>query len=78
MSWGKPRPKSGKPQQSKVDKTAEARDAVAAFLAEGGRVKQMPAVVATPFACAECGHTGIIGVAPGKARRCPKCREPLR
>jgi hypothetical protein len=69
------RPKA--PAQSKSEKSAEAQDVVAAFLAKGGRIKQMPPVVPTTFACAECGHTGILGVAVGKVRRCPKCREPL-
>jgi predicted Zn-ribbon and HTH transcriptional regulator len=72
-----PKSKPGQPL-SKADKTAEAQDIVAAFLAKGGRIKQMPAVVPTPFACSNCGHTGISGVTPGKVRRCPKCREPLK
>lgn len=75
MFPAKPRAKVT-PSASKAQKSAEAQDIVAAFLAAGGQVKQMPAVVATAFACA-CGHAGISGVAPGKTRRCPKCREPL-
>lgn len=71
------RPASKKDQPSKADKRSEAEAQVAAFLARGGAVKEMPAVVATMFACANCGHTGTIGVAPGKKPRCPKCREPL-
>jgi predicted RNA-binding Zn-ribbon protein involved in translation (DUF1610 family) len=50
---------------------------MAAFLARGGAVKQMPAVVATTFVCPNCGHAGILGIAEGKGARCPKCRERL-
>jgi hypothetical protein len=71
------RPSKGN-RLSKADHKTQADDAVAAFLARGGSVKQMPAVVATTFACANCGHTGILGIAEGKSPRCPKCREPLR
>ena len=63
---------------SKADKTAEARDEIAVFLARGGQIKTMPSVVTMTFACVNCGHAGTIGVAQGKAPRCPKCREPLR
>ena len=63
--------------ETKAEKTAEAQDVVAAFLAAGGRIKQLDPVVATAFACANCGHSGIAGFGPGKPRRCPKCREPL-
>ena len=73
--WTKRPPKANQP--SKAEKTSEAADAVAAFLARGGAVKQMPAVVATTFVCTTCGHTGVIGVAPGKNARCPKCRTLL-
>ena len=73
----KPNAKSGA-APSKADKAAEARDEVAAFLARGGKIKTMPSVVTMTFACANCGHTGTIGVAHGKAPRCPKCREPLQ
>ena len=68
---------SGGGAASKAEKAAEARDEVAAFLARGGQIKTMPSVVTMTFACANCGHTGTIGVAHGKAPRCPKCREPL-
>ena len=64
-------------QQSKANRKSEAADAVAAFLARGGAVKQMPAVVATMMACPTCGYTGIVGMAPGKSARCPKCRTLL-
>ncbi len=73
--WNK-RPAKG-PPQSRADRRSEADDAIAAFLARGGAVKQMPAVVATTFACATCGHTGILGIASGKTSRCPKCRALL-
>ncbi len=75
MSWTRPPPK--KDQPSKADRRSEAEAQVAAFLARGGSVKEMPAVVPTTFACTTCGHTGIIGIAPGKRGRCPKCRTPL-
>lgn len=65
-------------KESKAKKTADANDLVAAFLARGGQISKMPAVEAQTFACAECGHTGIMGFAPGKARKCPKCRSPLK
>ena len=71
------RPVSKKDQPSKADKRTEAEAEVAAFLARGGSVKAMPAVVPTAFACATCGHAGIVGIAPGKHGRCPKCRTPL-
>jgi hypothetical protein len=71
------RPNPKRDQSSKADRRSEAEALAAAFLAKGGTVKEMPAVVATSFACLTCGHTGTIGVAPGKKPRCPKCREPL-
>lgn len=70
------KPLSGAPQ-SKAEKRNEAEDVVAAFLASGGTVKRMPTVEATPFACGSCGHAGILGVSPGKSRKCPKCRAAL-
>lgn len=77
MSGGRGSRRPSTPNLSKADRKTEAEDAVAAFLARGGAVKRMPDVVATTFACANCGHTGILGVAEGKRSRCPKCREPL-
>ncbi len=71
----KPLPKEGQP--SKADRRTEAEDIVAAFLAKGGAVKQMPTVEPTSFACGTCGHAGIAGFAPGKTRKCPKCRSAL-
>jgi hypothetical protein len=76
--YPKSKAKSGGAAASKAEKAAEARDEVAAFLARGGQIKTMPSVVTMTFACANCGHTGTIGVAHGKAPRCPKCREPLQ
>jgi predicted RNA-binding Zn-ribbon protein involved in translation (DUF1610 family) len=73
--WTK-RPPKGSPS-SRADRRSEADDAMAAFLSKGGAVKQMPAVVATSFVCPNCGHAGILGIAAGKAARCPKCRERL-
>ena len=74
----KPKTRASGPNPSKADKSAEASDMVAAFLARGGRVKPLPAVVPTHFACSNCGHVGVIGMTEGKAvRRCPKCKEPL-
>jgi predicted nucleic-acid-binding Zn-ribbon protein len=75
MNYRRPLPR--KDQSSKADKRSDAEDLVAAFLAKGGAIKEMPSVEATAFACKNCGHTGIIGMAPGKKVRCPKCREPL-
>ena len=34
---------------------------VAAFLTRGGVIKQGPAITPTSFACANCGHAGIVG-----------------
>ena len=76
MSFGKP-PIKTKSAITKAEKTAAAQDVVAAFLAAGGRVKKMPAVAATIFACANCGHSGIAGVSAGKVRKCPRCRVIL-
>ena len=77
MSWPS-KPKSRDQSASRADKSAEASDMVAAFLARGGRIKEMPAVVPTQFACSNCGHVGVIGMTEGKSvRRCPKCKEPL-
>jgi len=77
MSWPS-KPKSGQPAASRADRSAEASDMVAAFLARGGQIKAMPAVVPTEFACSNCGHVGVIGMTEGKSvRRCPKCKEPL-
>jgi hypothetical protein len=75
MNYRRPLPR--KDQSSKADKRSTADDLVAAFLAKGGAIKEMPTVEATAFACKNCGHTGIIGMAPGKKVRCPKCRDPL-
>lgn len=75
MTYRRPFPR--KDQSSKTDKRNDADALVAAFLAKGGAIKEMPSVEATAFACKNCGHTGIIGMAPGKKTRCPKCREPL-
>jgi hypothetical protein len=75
MTFRRPVPK--KDQPSKADKRSDADAMVAAFLAKGGAIKEMPSVEPTMFACKTCGHTGIIGVAPGKKARCPKCREFL-
>lgn len=75
MNFRRPTPK--KDQTSKADKRSDADALVAAFLAKGGAIKEMPSVEPTTFACKTCGHTGIIGVAPGKKARCPKCREYL-
>jgi hypothetical protein len=75
MNYRKPLPR--KDQASKADKRSDADALVAAFLAKGGAIKEMPSVEATAFACKTCGHTGIIGIAAGKKPRCPKCREPL-
>jgi rubrerythrin len=75
MTYRRPFPR--KDQSSKADKRNDADELVAAFLAKGGAIKEMPSVEATAFACKTCGHTGIIGMAPGKKVRCPKCREPL-
>ncbi len=66
-----------KDQPSKADKRSDAEDLVAAFLAKGGAIKEMPSVEATAFSCKTCGHAGIVGMAPGKRTRCPKCREFL-
>jgi hypothetical protein len=65
------------PTLSRADRDSEAKAALAAFLAKGGAVKQMPGAVPTEFVCTNCGHAGIMGVTPGKKRRCPKCRELL-
>lgn len=77
MSDGNSRKPPQSERQSKADRRSEAEDVVAAFLASGGTVKRMPSVEPTPFACGSCGHAGIVGVAPGKARKCPKCRALL-
>ena len=77
MSWPS-KPKSRDQGATRADKSAEASDMVAAFLARGGQIKSMPSVVPTQFACKNCGHVGVIGMTEGKAvRRCPKCKEPL-
>jgi hypothetical protein len=70
-------PLRGVPQH-KAEKRNEAEDVVAAFLAAGGTVKRMPTVEATAFACGSCGHAGVLGVSPGKTRKCPKCRALLK
>ncbi|HZP19809.1 MAG TPA: hypothetical protein VFB16_06315 [Bauldia sp.] len=69
------RPKA--PQKSRIEKKSEAEDALAAFLARGGMVTKAAPVVATTIACANCGYTGIVGIAEGKTGRCPRCREKL-
>ena len=75
MNFRRPVPK--KDQPSKADKRSDAEAMVAAFLAKGGAIKEMPSVEATAFSCKTCGHAGIVGIAPGKKARCPKCREYL-
>jgi hypothetical protein len=62
---------------SKEDARKQAEASLAEFLKKGGTVKQGPTVEATMFACPTCGHAGVAGFAPGKARKCPKCRSPL-
>jgi hypothetical protein len=62
---------------SKEDARKQAEASLAEFLNKGGTVKQGPTVEATMFACPTCGHAGVAGFAPGKARKCPKCRSPL-
>ena len=74
-TWRKPLPKG--PQPSKADRRSESEDIVAEFLAKGGAVTRVPAIEPTAFGCAACGHTGIAGFAPGKMRKCPRCRAPL-
>jgi len=71
----KPLPKG--PKISKADRRSESEDIVAEFLAKGGAVTRVPAVEPTAFGCAACGHSGIAGFAPGKPRKCPRCRAPL-
>lgn len=75
MTYRKSMPR--KDEASKADKRNDADALVAAFLAKGGAIKEMPSVEPTAFACKNCGHTGIIGLAPGKKAKCPKCREAL-
>ena len=75
MKWTRPRAND---RTSKAANRAEAEAQIAAFLAKGGTIKEGPASVPTTFSCANCGHTGIIGLVPGKKGRCPKCREPLQ
>ena len=75
MTYRRPLPR--KDQTSKADKRSDAQSLVEAFLAKGGAIKVMPSVEATTFVCKTCGHTGVIGMAPGKKARCPKCRETL-
>jgi hypothetical protein len=70
------KPAKGAPQ-SKADRRQEAEDVVAAFFAAGGTVKRLPSEEPTAFSCSSCGHSGIVGVTPGKNRQCPKCRAPL-
>ena len=65
------------PKTSREDLKAQADAAMAAFKDKGGTVDRGPSVVATSFACANCGQTGILGVAAGKKARCPRCREFL-
>ena len=67
MTYRRPLPKSNQP--SKADNRSDAEAMVAAFLARGGAIKEMPAVEPTTFTCKTCGHTGIIGIAPGKKAR---------
>jgi hypothetical protein len=62
---------------TKADKRSEAEAQIAEFLARGGKVQSGPSVVATSFACLNCGHTGTIGHVAGKRVYCPKCRTPL-
>ena len=54
----------------------QADDAIAAFLAQGGVVKQMPTVATALIACSSCGYSGVVGVTAGKQGRCPRC-QPL-
>jgi hypothetical protein len=72
----RPLPKEAQP--SKAEKRSGAEDLVAAFLAKGGSVSKMPSVEPTAFACGTCGHAGIMGFAPGKTPKCPKCRSALK
>lgn len=65
------------PQPSKADRRSESEDIIAEFLAKGGAVTRVPSTEPTTFACASCGHAGIAGFAPGKVRKCPRCRAPL-
>lgn len=65
------------PQISREELKAQADAAMAAFRDKGGVVQQVEAVVATTFACRNCGHTGTIGVRANQKIRCPKCREVI-
>jgi len=62
---------------SRADRKTQADDAIAAFLAQGGVVKQMPTVATALIACSSCGYSGVVGVTAGKQGRCPRCRTPL-
>jgi hypothetical protein len=73
--WRKP-PVKG-PPQSKAERRSETEDIVAAFLAKGGSVTRVPGAEPVAFACGSCGHAGIAAFAPGKTRKCPKCRATL-
>jgi hypothetical protein len=63
--WNK-RPAKG-PPRTRADRRSEADDAMAAFLARGGAVKQMPTVVATTFVCPNCGHASLKNAAAREA-----------
>jgi len=65
------------PKLTREELKAQAEAAMAAFKKKGGVVDQGPAVVATAFACSNCGQTGVIGVRADRQARCPRCREPL-
>ncbi|MFO1183211.1 MAG: hypothetical protein U1E56_00325 [Bauldia sp.] len=66
------------PKLSKEQLKAQAEAALKGFQAKGGVVSQLDAVVPTAFACANCGHTGMIGVRAGQKIKCPKCREVIK
>ena len=65
------------PKLSKEELKAQAEAAMKAFQAKGRVVDQLDAVIPTTFACANCGHTGTIGVRAGQKIKCPKCREVI-
>ena len=71
------KPLSKGSQPSKADRRSESENIVAEFLSKGGAVTRAQAIEPTAFGCAACGHTGIAGFAPGKVRKCPRCRAPL-
>ena len=66
------------PKLTKEQLKAQAEAAMKGFQAKGGVVQALDAVIPTTFACANCGHTGTIGVRAGQRIRCPKCRETIK